>query len=116
MRKNFKVLEPAKNRTALQHTVWDTFFFASGVGFTFYSELFLQYFTMIMQRIRIIVEDAGFELGTHAPDVWCATNEPPHLNNEPPHLGHYSLFSNIAAVQGSAVHTVFKNNLSETAV
>ena len=92
------------------------FFFASGVGFTFYSELFLQYFTMIMQRIRIIVEDAGFELGTSAPDVWCATNEPPHLNNEPPHLGHYSLFSNIAAVQGSAFHTVFKNNLSETAV
>ena len=38
---------------------------------------FLQYFTMILQRIRIIVVDAGFEPGTSAPEVWCATNEPP---------------------------------------
>ena len=34
---------------------------------------------MILQRIRIIVEDAGFEPGTSAPEVWCSTNEPPHL-------------------------------------
>ena len=64
----------------LSNTLSGTLFFASGVGLTFYSELFLQYFTMIMQRIRIIVEDAGFELGTSAPEVWCATDEPPHLH------------------------------------
>ena len=34
---------------------------------------------MILQRIRIIVVDARFEPGTSAPEVWCATNEPPHL-------------------------------------
>ena len=34
---------------------------------------------MILQRIRIIVGDTGFEPGTSAPEVWCATNEPPHL-------------------------------------
>ena len=39
---------------------------------------FLLYFTMILQRIKIIVVDAGFEPGTSAPEVWCATNEPPH--------------------------------------
>ena len=33
---------------------------------------------MILQRIRIIVGDAGFEPGTSAPEVWCAKNEPPH--------------------------------------
>ena len=32
-----------------------------------------------MQRIRNIVGDAGFEPETSAPEVWCATNEPPHL-------------------------------------
>ena len=32
---------------------------------------------MILQRIRIIVGDAGFEPGTS--EVWCATNEPSHL-------------------------------------
>ena len=40
---------------------------------------FLLYFTMILQRMRIIVLDAGFEPGTYALEVWCATNEPPHL-------------------------------------
>ena len=40
---------------------------------------FLHYFTMILQRIRIIVVDAGFEPRTSAPEVWCATNEPLHL-------------------------------------
>ena len=34
---------------------------------------------MILQRIRIIVVDAGFEPGTSASEVWSATNEPPHL-------------------------------------
>ena len=33
---------------------------------------------MILQRIRIIVGDAGFEPGASASEVWCATNEPPH--------------------------------------
>ena len=36
----------------------------------------LNYYTM---SCRIIVRDAGFELGSSAPEVWCATNEPPHL-------------------------------------
>ena len=39
---------------------------------------FLQYYTMILQRIRIIVVDAGVEPGASAPEVWRATNEPPH--------------------------------------
>ena len=30
---------------------------------------------------RIIVGDAGFKPGTSAPEVWCATNEPPHLHH-----------------------------------
>ena len=33
---------------------------------------------MILQRIRIIVGDVGFELGTYAPEH-LQTNEPPHL-------------------------------------
>ena len=41
---------------------------------------FLLYFTMILQRLRIVLVDAGFEPGTSAPEVWCATNEPPPLN------------------------------------
>ena len=53
-------------------------FFASGVGFPLYPEISF-YFTMILQRYRIIVGDARFETGTSAPEVWCATNEPPHL-------------------------------------
>ena len=39
------------------------FFFASLVGFPLYPEI-LQYYTMILQRHRIIVGDAGFEPGT----------------------------------------------------
>ena len=54
------------------------FFLASGGGSPLYPEI-LQYYTMILQRIRIIVVDAGFEPGTSAPEVWRATNEPPHL-------------------------------------
>ena len=53
------------------------FFFFSGVSFILYPEIFYL-ITMILQRIRIIVGDAGFESGTSAPEVWCATNEPPH--------------------------------------
>ena len=34
---------------------------------------------MILQRIRIIVGDARFETERSASEVWCATNEPPHL-------------------------------------
>ena len=39
---------------------------------------------MILQCINIIVgeggvEDAGFEPGTSAPEVWCTTNKLPHL-------------------------------------
>ena len=41
--------------------------------------LVLHYYTMSLQRIRIIVGDAGFEPGTSASEVWCATNEPPYL-------------------------------------
>ena len=34
---------------------------------------------MILQRIWVIVGDAGFEPGTSASEVWHASNEPPHL-------------------------------------
>ena len=41
------------------------------------------HYTMILQRIRIIVEDDGFELWTSAPEIWGATtNEPLHLHLE----------------------------------
>ena len=40
---------------------------------------FLHYYTMILQRIRIITGDAGFKPGTSAPEVWFITNEPPYL-------------------------------------
>ena len=53
-------------------------FLASGGGSPLYLEI-LQYNIMILQRIRIIAVDAGFEPGTSAPEVWRATNEPPHL-------------------------------------
>ena len=39
----------------------------------------LQYCTMILQRIRTIVGNYGFEPGTSAQEVWRTTNEPPHL-------------------------------------
>ena len=48
--------------------------------------LSLHYDTISLQRIRIIVRDAGFEPGTSAPEVWSATNEPPYPPNEPPRL------------------------------
>ena len=40
---------------------------------------FLHYYTMILQRLGIIVRDAGFKSRTSAPEVRRATNEPPHL-------------------------------------
>ena len=40
---------------------------------------FQHYFTMILLRFRIFVVDTGFEPGTSTSEVWCATNEPPHL-------------------------------------
>ena len=43
---------------------------------------FLLYNTMILQRIRSVVGDAEFEAGTSAPEVWCVTNEPPHLQQD----------------------------------
>ena len=36
---------------------------------------------MILQRIRIIVGDARFEPRTSAPEVWCSTNKPTHLQD-----------------------------------
>ena len=48
-------------------------FFASWVGFPLFPEI-LYFITIILQRIRIIVGDAGFEPKTSAPEVWCATN------------------------------------------
>ena len=47
-----------------------------------YSTLLVRYYTvytMILQRISIIVGDAGLEAWTSALEVWRATNEPPHL-------------------------------------
>ena len=41
--------------------------------FLLYPEIFLHYYTLILQRIRIIVGDAGFEPRTSAPEGWCAT-------------------------------------------
>ena len=37
--------------------------------------------TLILQHIRIVVEDVGFEPGTGASAVWRAINEPQHLQN-----------------------------------
>ena len=55
------------------------YFFASGVGFTLSALRFFTLLQMILPRIRIIVADAAIEPGTSAPEVRCATNEPPHL-------------------------------------
>ena len=54
-------------------------FLTSGGGSPLYPE-FLQHDTMILQRSRIMVGDAGFKPGTSASEVWRATNEPPHLH------------------------------------
>ena len=56
------------------------FVFAAGGGLPLYHEIYIvTRYTMIMQRIRTIVEDSGFEPGTAASAVWRATGEPPHL-------------------------------------
>ena len=72
-RTNEKTKPGIKRKTFFKHP-----FFASGVGAPIYSE-FKHYYTMILQRITIIVGGDGFEAGTSAQEVWCATNEPPHL-------------------------------------
>ena len=66
--------------TDKKHSDYNYFFFASGVGSRLCPWV-LHYYTMILQRIRIIVGDAGFESGTSAPEAWYryASNEPPHL-------------------------------------
>ena len=43
--------------------------FVVGVGFPLYTEFFLHYYTMVLQRIRIIVGDTGFEPGTSANEL-----------------------------------------------
>ena len=57
------------------------YFLASGGSFRFYLEILviLQYYTMILQRPRIIVGVAGFVPGDFVPEVWRSTNEPPHF-------------------------------------
>ena len=71
-------------------------FFASWVGFPLFPEI-LYFITIILQRIRIIVGDAGFEPKTSAPEVWCATNEPPKLqvqnNSNPSQIFCYPIYS-----------------------
>ena len=55
-------------------------FFVSGVGFPLYPEIF--YFnTMILQRIRTIVGDAGFEHGTSATEFWCTILMSHHISS-----------------------------------
>ena len=48
--------------------------------FPLYPEI-LQFYTIILQRIRIIAVDAGCEPGVSVSEVWRANNEPPHLLN-----------------------------------
>ena len=48
--------------------------------FPLYPEI-LQFYTIILQRIRIIAVDAGCDPGVSVSEVWRATNEPPHLLN-----------------------------------
>ena len=69
-----------------------TFFFCFRGRLLSLSGDFLLYFTMILQRMRIIVLDAGFEPGTYALEVWCATNEPPHLQISFPDFITLSIF------------------------
>ena len=45
-------------------------FFASGGG------LYPDIYSITLRRIRIIVEEAGFEPGTAGSAVWLASNEP----------------------------------------
>ena len=54
-----------------QHFSYHSFFyfFSSGGASPLYPEICLQYYTMILQRPKIIVEDAGFEPSTSAREV-----------------------------------------------
>ena len=72
------VAEILITHSQLRTNFFFVYFLSSGGGSPLYPEL-LQYNTMILQRIRIIVFDAGFEPEISAPEVWCATNEPSHL-------------------------------------
>ena len=69
-----------KNETIQEHK---TFFEATKNVRFFLSlnpEILLQYYTMVLQRIRIIMRDDGFEVSnTGRPEVWFYTNEPPHF-------------------------------------
>ena len=53
--------KPSHSRTFLLYIV-----FASSGGLSLYPQI-LQYYTMILQRTRIMVGDAGFDSGTSAP-------------------------------------------------
>ena len=82
------------------------FFFASGVGSPLYPEI-LQYYTMILQRPRIIVGDAELEPGPFAPEVWRATKWATTSHSNPftvrylslkQHLKYPKLYLNHASV------------------
>ena len=56
------------------HRIFYLSYSAFGVGIPSLPWVGLHYSTMILQRIRIIVGDAGFEPEICAPEVWCTTN------------------------------------------
>ena len=53
-------------------------FLALGGGSPLYPQI-LQYYTMILQRIRIYAVDAGVEPRTSAPEVWRAIPTSHHI-------------------------------------
>ena len=80
-------------------------FFASGVGFTLYTEIVYIITQWSNSASESLWEMPNTKPGTSAPKGWCATNEPPHLhpwttasptmshhisNNEPPHLQQWA--------------------------
>ena len=67
------------NRKESKYIFFLYIFLASGGGFPLY-------YTMILQRPRIIVGDSGFEPETSAPEVWGATNEPPENMHIKPNM------------------------------
>ena len=55
-----------------------------------YPQLYsVHYITMILQRIKIVVGDAGFDPGTSAPEVWWAWTNGPMRN------ANYDYFCNV---------------------
>ena len=56
--------------------------------YVYYVIVDLHYYTMILQRIRVIVGYAGFEPGITAQEVFCVN---PHLLNRSPHQFKQSL-------------------------